>query len=117
MITDQFDANRHPAQIGVAVPHAASGMVGHPFFVHDAVGAPVAGNHIMRMTTIGTSAISKLFPFGDDPQGVIASEFRRVDDDIFRGVAFDFFEPGVQPRTIIDDGTLKAVAVRNGKRA
>jgi len=35
-----------------------------------------------------------------------------VDDDVVGMLAFDLIVSGVQPRSIIDDGSLKPVALR-----
>jgi hypothetical protein len=39
-----------------------------------------------------------------------------MDNDVFRIVAFDFFEAGIQSRTEIDYGTLKLIAFFSGVR-
>jgi hypothetical protein len=69
----------------------------------------------MGMTAMGAATVAETLSFGNHSQRGFQAEFRGVDDYVFGLLAFDFFIPGIQLPTGIDDGTLERLAVCLGK--
>jgi hypothetical protein len=61
MITDQFNPDRYPADIRLAIPHADAGMVSLILFVQDSIRAPVSSDHIMGVATVSALTAAQLF--------------------------------------------------------
>ena len=87
-------------------------MICHVLPVEDAKGAAVTGNNVMGMTACCAPASAKLLPAGNDPERRVKAQFRCVDDNKICFLATDLFIAPIQPRTVINNGGLKAGTLR-----
>ena len=110
----QFNPNGNFADIGFSVPHAKPGVIGLISIIQHAVGATIACNHVVAMSTMGFSTGGQLFSFGYDSKGRFEAKFRSMDDNVPGFRSFKFFIFGIEFPAVIDNPALKFLQICAG---